>query len=242
MIKRLFIYWYQGFQNSPDLVKKCLESWKFYNLLWEIIEIDQNNLYKWLPDLDRIETYNISYTHYADIVRLNLLKRYGGLWVDSTTFCNKPLDEWLDDHLLSDFFCFSNPGPDRIISTWFIYSSKDNYIISKWLDKVNKFWEDNGKFMGKERNYEYFWPHYCFNESYHEDDHVKQLWDIIPKLEANGIGPHYIQEHGFSGMLTNEIEDNINSKVTPLYKLTYKEEVNNLENSTLSFLYSKIKI
>ncbi|MGM0857555.1 MAG: capsular polysaccharide synthesis protein [Pseudomonadota bacterium] len=31
----------------------------------------------------------------ADLLRLYLLSRYGGAWVDATTFCVKPLEEWL---------------------------------------------------------------------------------------------------------------------------------------------------
>lgn len=235
MIKHIFIYWYQGFKNSPYLVKKCLESWKFYNPTWEITEMDKNNLYEFLPDLDKFENYNISHAAYSDIIRINLLNRFGGLWVDATTFCNKSLDEWLDNYLVNGFFCFSNPGPDRLISSWFIYSSEDNYIIQKWLNKVNEFWIDKNR-----STYEYFWVHYLFNGLYEGDEKFKSIWDYIPHLEANGIGPHYIQQVNINGDLTAEIKDNIDAKIIPLYKLTYRIEYIFNVNSTLYYLFNTI--
>lgn len=66
------------------------------------------------------------------------------------------------------------------------------------------------------------------------------MWDKVPKLEANGNGPHYIQEHNFSGIISDEIKNQINSKITPFYKLTYKEEINNNDNSTITYLISTI--
>ena len=44
MIKKIFIYWGQKFINAPDIVKKCLLSWKLENPTWDIIELDDDNL------------------------------------------------------------------------------------------------------------------------------------------------------------------------------------------------------
>ena len=42
--KHIFILWFQGFENAPFIVKKCLESWKLKNPTWKIIELDDNNI------------------------------------------------------------------------------------------------------------------------------------------------------------------------------------------------------
>ena len=216
MIKRLFITWLQGFENAPYLVNECLASWKCLNPSWKVHEIDNCNLKEWLPDLEEIEVFRASY---SDIIRINLLNKYGGLWVDATTFCNKSLDLWLDKYVQYGFFCFSNPGPDRLISSWFIYADLDNYIIKQWLNKVTLFWSI------KDRTYEYFWFHYIFGELYLEDEKVNEIWNNIPYLEANGNnGPHYIQEVNILGLLTNEIKDCIDSKNIPLFKLNHRVE------------------
>ena len=47
MIKTIWILWFQGFENAPQVVKTCLKSWKRYNSDWNIIELDENNLEKY---------------------------------------------------------------------------------------------------------------------------------------------------------------------------------------------------
>ena len=44
MKKTIYIYWGQKFINAPNVVKKCLLSWKLKNTNWEIIELDDENL------------------------------------------------------------------------------------------------------------------------------------------------------------------------------------------------------
>ena len=48
MIKNIFICWFQGFDNAPEIVKNCLKSWYHYNPDWNIIEIDDNSLKKYM--------------------------------------------------------------------------------------------------------------------------------------------------------------------------------------------------
>ena len=31
----------------------------------------------------------------SDILRISLLHEFGGVWVDATVYCNRPIDEWL---------------------------------------------------------------------------------------------------------------------------------------------------
>jgi mannosyltransferase OCH1-like enzyme len=45
----------------------------------------------------------------AALARLCLLRTHGGVWVDATVFCRRPLDEWLPEHAASGFFAFANP-------------------------------------------------------------------------------------------------------------------------------------
>ena len=47
MIKDIYILWYQGFDEAPDLVNKCVKSWKYYNPDWNIILLDETNYDKY---------------------------------------------------------------------------------------------------------------------------------------------------------------------------------------------------
>lgn len=66
----------------------------------------------------------------SNIVRLCLLRRYGGIWADATVFCLRPLDSWVMDYYTTGFCAFRNPAPDRLMSNWFMAAEKDNPILA----------------------------------------------------------------------------------------------------------------
>jgi len=239
MIKTIFILWFQGFDNSPDIVKKCVKSWKYYNPDWEIILLNNHNLNKYinLDDYLDISKKKIEKCHLSDLIRVMLLKKYGGLWVDATTFCNQSLNDWLPNYINEGFFAFDKPGPDRLISNWFLYSEKDHYIITEWSNSTLQYYKINDK------AHTYFIHHYLFGDLYNSDSQFKEIWNKVPKLSANGYGPHYLQEKGLFNSLTPQIKKEIDAKTTPLYKLSHKcrfQEYNETKN--IYYLYSTIDL
>jgi hypothetical protein len=234
MIKTIYIFWFQGFENSPEIISKCIESWKYYNPDWSIILIDNNNLNDYINLID-ISQKDINPTALSDIIRITLLKIYGGLWVDATTFCNQSLNEWLPDYIGEGFFAFDRPAHDRLLSSWFLYSEKNNYIVDNWFQSTMDYYKRNNE------PHTYFWFHHLFGELYNTDSSFKDAWDRVPKKSANGLGPHYLQERGMFYNINGQIKHDIDNKVTPLYKLTYKcnfPEYN--EEINIYYLYSTI--
>lgn len=82
MIRKIHYVWFGG-NPIPNNVKSCIDSWKKFAPGWEIIQWDENNFdideYRWVKEA--IE--NKSYAHAADFVRLYVLVKYGGLYVDT---------------------------------------------------------------------------------------------------------------------------------------------------------------
>lgn len=232
MKKVIFIYWAQKFINAPIVVKKCLLSWKLKNPTWKIIELDDGNLSEYInieKEIPNIQKKNITKTAYSDIVRMFLLAKHGGCWCDATTFCNKPLDNWLNKNISTGFFAFDKPGPDRLLSTWFLYSDSNNYIIQKWKEKIIYYWNNNNKIK------HYFRHHYIFGDLYKSNIKFKELWDSTPKISANG--PHFILCQGILKKLSDKVKNHINEVKTPLYKLTYKYDMKKYnEECNLSYL------
>lgn len=239
MIKTIYILWFQGFDTAPELVKQCVISWKYYNPDWTIVLLDSTTLIQYID----IETYipnmnqkNINKTAMSDIIRCLLLNLYGGVWVDATTFCNKPLNDWLPACIHEGFFAFNKPGRDRLLSSWFLYSTPHAYILNKWFHKTVDYYTRNNE------PHTYFWFHYLFGDLYASDPVFKRIWDNVPKHSANGLGPHYIQEKGLFTRVSQQIKSDIDSKITPLYKLTYKcKFLPYDETKLLYYLYSTIK-
>jgi hypothetical protein len=260
MIKQLFIYWDQGFRNAPNIVQKCLLTWKKHNPTWHIIELDDSNLSQYI-DLKQELPENISITKasMSDVIRICLLEKYGGLWVDATTYCVKPLDDWILQYITSGFFAFSNNVPEQhtLISSWFLYGDKDNYIVKKQkqsvIDYIHKSKVGIGLlnpsssaqyiddwFHNKYEKEFYFWFHMLFTDSYHSDNVFKSIWDNTPKYSSDT--PHTVQLG--IGMLT-EMNDNIQKRITdteaPLHKLTYRYDENEFKKGcVLDYLFEQI--
>lgn len=260
MIKQLFIYWDQGFANAPKLVQKCLLTWKKHNPTWNINELDNSNLSQYIDLKQELpENISITRTHLSDVIRICLLEKYGGLWVDATTYCVKPLDDWLLQYITSGFFAFNNIKPEHhiLMSNWFLYADKDNYLIKKQKQTVIDYIHKSKVGIGLihpsfsatttydwiNNKYDkefYFWFHMLFTDSYQSDNVFKSIWDNTPKYASDT--PHTVQLG--IGMLI-EMNDTIQKRITdtdaPLHKLTYRYDENEFKKGcVLDYLFEQI--
>ena len=72
--------------------------------------IDEKNLVNYVNDIDYIYDKNKEITPQAksDIIRLSLLKNYGGVWADSNLLFMQPLSHWVFDALKKqDYGCIT---------------------------------------------------------------------------------------------------------------------------------------
>ena len=91
----IWIMWYQGIKNAPELIKFCVQSVIINRGKHPVYIIDKNNFKKYidLPDyiLKKFNERKFSITHFSDIIRMALLSKHGGYWIDSTYFVTIPL-------------------------------------------------------------------------------------------------------------------------------------------------------
>jgi len=242
--KTIWFLWVQGLTGAPLVVRKCYESWHKYNPDWNIVWLDKNNVNNYVS----VDVKAFTPVVFSEILRINLLARYGGVWVDATCYCNKPLNHWLYDYLTDDFFVFDRPGDDRMISSWFMAGSKHSYITQEYQKAVNRYRAANPKVKLIEssrwlrlkeylerrdtsvwftilvtkvlRVHPYFWFHYLFTELYAGDEKFKRIWDSTPKISADI--PHKPLFEGLLNALPAEIKEEIDNHVSPVYKLTWK--------------------
>ena len=123
MIPRLiWCYWDQGISSAPYLVKKCINTWRINNPDWEFTLIERSSINQFIELKIPSQIFNsLSLQKQSVLIRLLLLEKYGGVWVDATTYCQIRLNDWIDDNTSdAQFFAFQNPGRDRIISNWFL--------------------------------------------------------------------------------------------------------------------------
>ncbi len=141
----IWMYWEQGLDNAPEVVKKCFESWHEQNPGWNVVMLDKASASEYV-DLGSLIGANygrLTVQKRSNLLRLNLLARYGGVWADATCFCNQPLDGWIHDYMKSGFFVFRDPGRGRIMSSWFMAALPGNHLVSSFGHQHNEYWRTN---------------------------------------------------------------------------------------------------
>lgn len=140
--------WLQGLESAPPIVKACYASLKRNISGKELRIINESNRrdYVQLPEFieQRREKEQIPLAMFADLLRLELLIKYGGAWIDATVFCSGPdyPHEYLDADLF--FFQFAKPDVKRYsgISNWFITASSQHPILKALRDMLYAYWTD----------------------------------------------------------------------------------------------------
>lgn len=142
--RTIWFLWLQGLSSAPDIIKMCLHSWRRENPDWNVVVLDETNLdqYTDIP-LDAEIKSRLLPNWYANLIRLDLLNKHGGVWVDATCYCIQPLDLWLTPNLHAHLFMFQNRGDDRAFGSWFIASHRDNYLLQATYKALIQYWSEN---------------------------------------------------------------------------------------------------
>lgn len=213
--RKIWICWFQGIENAPELVKKCYESVKKYITDREIILISEDNFRDYIsfPDFiqEKIDKGQISKTHISDLLRLELLYQYGGTWIDATVMLTGELSKYMLDSELFLYQCLK-PGLDghaTRISNWFMTSEKSNVIIGLVRELLYKYWAKNNKLI------DYFIFHDFFELAI--ERYPMEWKKVVPVSNST---PHILLLRLFDKydeIIWNEIKSQ-----TSVHKLTYK--------------------
>lgn len=84
----IWFFWGQGENEMPVLVKACYNQLQTFNQNIKLVTL--KNLHEFITIDKQILTkvYNkqIKWANFSDIIRMSLLSKYGGLWLDSTVW------------------------------------------------------------------------------------------------------------------------------------------------------------
>lgn len=224
--------WLQGEEKAPELCKACLSSLRKNLKDREIIVVTEDNYssYIKLPTyiIKKYQNGYITRTQLSDILRLELLIKYGGTWIDSSVFATG-YDESLYDKDLFVFKCFLKDSNGTIASSWFITSEVGNPILRTTRDLLYEHLRHNNLFD------RYYTLHIFFaiaTECYLSD------WNAIPVV-PNSI-PHILQFE-IDKPYNKERFDNICSLCT-VHKLSQKVNPNSMpSNSVYRYIINKYR-
>lgn len=149
---RIFTYWHQGFDDAPQVIQACRRTLERYNPEYELHFLDAGNVGEWLEPIpiSQEKWDRLSLAHRSDLIRTQLLIRYGGVWADPTVIFMRPLNDWLPTRMNAGVFMFHRPGRDRAVANWFIAAEPENPLLRRQYDRLCRYWNDN-EFRNLER-------------------------------------------------------------------------------------------
>ena len=234
---KVWVCWFQGLENAPELVNRCFESLKKNLPSRDIVLITSENMEEYVifPDyiIKKWRDGIITHTHMTDLLRLELLIKYGGTWIDSTVLCTCEEENIPSFYFDSDLFFFQDLKPGRdghatVLSSWFISAHSNNIILLATRYLIYEYWKKN-KYM-----LDYFLLHDFFQIvlEYYEEE-----WEnVVPVSNAS---PHILLLRLFD-TYDETLYKNIIQQV-PFHKLSYKfsDEQKQMPNTFYKYLLSK---
>lgn len=215
---KVWVCWLQGIENAPLLMQRCFHSLKKHLTDREIIVITEKNMldYVEIPQyiLEKLNKGQITKTFFSDILRLALLIKYGGTWIDATVLCTG--DNYPSYLFDSDLFMYQilKPGRDGhciTVSSWFLSSCSNNKVLITTLKMIYEYWKKYDYLV------EYNLIHHFLDMSL---DFFKDEYDKMPKF-SNEV-PHILILEAFNEFDSRNYE-NI-KELTCFHKLTNKRD------------------
>lgn len=198
MSKDISLYWDTRLENALEIALICVDSWRGANSNWTIHLLDHAIV-----------------DHRADVLRTPPLQCRSGVWADITTFCHRPLSDWLlFVMVLTDFVAFARPGGNRLIANLFMAAQLKTQLIKAYAVCTMVYW--------KERWYlpqAYFWHHYLFEMMLLSSPALRRTWTDM--LAQSSTGPHLLQGV-WSGGLVPGLKVISSFRQVPVHKLTNK--------------------
>lgn len=218
--RRIWAYWDAGEGAAPPIVRACLASWRAQNPDWDLTVLDRHSA----PALAELPMGpgDIAVQSYADLLRLRLLSRHGGVWVDATTFCLRPLDHWLPMLAQGGFFAFTWtpadrwfiwPNVPRRITNWFLASEPDGAVIAAWEARALAYWQ------GRRIPHVYYWPHLMWDFMALTDRRFGRLAAAVPRIGC--FGPHLVHDHVRTGRDAAAVRAMLTGGAVPFQKLRW---------------------
>lgn len=135
--KVIWMYWDDV--TPPDFILAFYSKMKEMNPDHQIHLLNRETVTTFLPWL-RFEYAQIGMSHKGDVIRLALLKEYGGIWVDSSTLVYQNFS-WVHQRSGYDVVGYYSDGTtvDKafpVVEAWFLASPPQNAFIARWLELI----------------------------------------------------------------------------------------------------------
>lgn len=232
----IWVCWWQGLDQAPEIVKACVESIKRNAGKHPVILLTEDNYRQYVDIPEWVEEKKnkgiITRTNYSDLLRLSLLAKHGGMWLDATFYCTKLIpDEYFNIPI------WSIKRPDyahaSVASGYFAgYSLACNqefrWIFATIRDFFLNYWKYNDTMV------DYLMVDYMIVLAQKMDNEIAKAFAEIPSNNPLCDELFKNLNNVYDEMLWDKLK-----KDTLLFKLTWKQSFINIKDGKSTF-YEKL--
>lgn len=220
---KIWVFW-----NNPDsmplMVQSCIDRIKQMSNGHEVVILTEENLRDYI-DFEPLvwRKYGegkITRTHLSDFIRVAVLYKYGGVYLDSTIYPTRPLeDKFFSLPFFSNHTEWNHNDSQISHSRWSSFMCgcrKGNLLMKAALETFTEYWKRYDGLM------DYVLIDYTYNLLYNHVPAIKQMIDNTPlnnpniwSLQTSLDKP--CTEEMFQKLMTNPLAD--------VYKFSYKDSI-----------------
>ncbi|CAE8606826.1 unnamed protein product [Polarella glacialis] len=144
--RTIWAYWAQGYDDMPEFFKMCVGTWQRSNPHWDVRVLQKTTVHEFLSEVELPNHFMQMFSHQtaSDAVRLGVLSRYGGVWLDVNMILRTSLDSFcwnaISSGRKSAAVCF-HPyygtealGGQDFVESWFLATKPGNPFFLRWRD------------------------------------------------------------------------------------------------------------
>lgn len=139
----IWIFWWQGEKTMPPVVKSCYKSVLKNAEKHPVILITENNIKEYvdIPQYiyEKIKEKKITFTHFSDILRENLLYKHGGIWMDATIYMTAPFSKEMYNY---EYYSIKGAYEEWEWTGFFQAAGKGNVFAKAVSHLFNCYWKE----------------------------------------------------------------------------------------------------
>ena len=140
----IWIFWWQGEETMPPVVRSCYKSVLRNAEKHPVILITENNITEYvdIPQYiyEKIREKKMTLTHFSDILRENLLYKYGGIWMDATIYMTAPFSKEMYEY---EYYSIKGAFEEWEWTGFFQAAGKGNVFAKAVSHLFNCYWKEH---------------------------------------------------------------------------------------------------
>ena len=231
--KTIWCLWWQGIEKAPLIIQKCIESLKNNSGDYKVVIINSDNYSKYvnIPNniMKKVEKGKISFVHFSDILRMALLSKHGGVWVDSTMYFYDNVFNSFDNVEFNSGKIHSDKKKEWL---GFFIGGKPNKLFSFCYDFFIKYNSEYNKLIN------YFLIDYAIEIAYENFDDCHEYINNISNYNPNLFLLQSILNDKYDeSKLNNVLYENKFFKLS--YKYPLREKTSDGKLTNYGYIISK---